>query len=261
METFLLCKPDYFKIEYSINPWMTGEKVNSKIALMQWLDLVSAIQNLGGAVKTIKPIDGLPDMVFTANAGIVFDNKFIVSSMKNNERKNESKYFREWFRNNKYQIVDIIPGLSFEGRGDALVDRGTLIGGYGYRTDLMALEIVAGSLGLSLTALKLSDPRFYHLDTCFCKISDKKAIYYPQAFEKGEIEKLSDMFDLIPVTENDARMFMCNSMIVNDVLLIPSKKSDIDKKLRNNFGIKTCVVNVSEFLKSGGSIQCLSLRI
>ena len=261
METFLLCPPDYFKIEYSINPWMIGEKVNTIAAQAQWDNLVLAIKNAGGKVKTIKPVKGLPDMVFTANAGIVLGNRFVISSMKNKERKDESRYFRSWFKNNSYDILDVLPGLSFEGCGDALVDRGALIGGYGYRTDLRALEITAGSLGLSLFSLKLANPRFYHLDTCFCKISDTKAIYYPSAFEKGEIEKLSGVLDLIPVTESDARMFMCNSMLVNDILLIPSRKSDIDKKLRNKFGIKTCIVNVSEFLKSGGSIQCLSLRI
>jgi len=261
METFLLCPPDYFDINYSINPWMTGEKINIEKAKSQWIDLVCAIQSEGGNVRTIIPEKDYPDMVFTANAGIVKNNTFIISSMRHSERKGESHYFRNWFKREEYDIVDIIPGVSFEGCGDVLVHQNSLIGGYGYRTDLLALEVAAGTLGISLFDLKLSDPRFYHLDTCFCKISDNKAIYYPKAFEKGEIEKLCGIIDLIPITEADARLFMCNSMRVNDTLLIPTIHSEIGKNISNNLGIKTRSVNVSEFLKSGGSIQCLSLRI
>jgi N-dimethylarginine dimethylaminohydrolase len=261
MDTFLLCPPDYFKIDYSINPWMTGELIDIKIAKTQWLNLVKAIQESGGVVKTIAPIQGLPDMVFTANAGIVKEDTFIVSSMKHDQRKPESMHFQNWFQKNSYDIVCTIPGVSFEGCGDSLIHFNTLIGGYGYRSDLLALEITAGALGLDLVYLKLAYPRYYHLDTCFCKVSDTHAIYYPGAFKPGEVEKLKNIIELIPISECDARLFMCNSMLVNETLLIPSRESNIEKTLQSNLGIKTRVVNVSEFLKSGGSIQCLSLRL
>ena len=55
MDTFLLCPPDYFQVKYSINPWMSGEEVDVRVAVMQWLGLVLEIQKAGGIVKTIKP--------------------------------------------------------------------------------------------------------------------------------------------------------------------------------------------------------------
>ncbi len=261
METFLLCSPDYFIINYSINPWMNGPSIDLNIAKSQWESLRDTIIGLGAKVETIKAINGLPDMVFTANAGIVIGNNFVVSSMKHKERKGESQYFRKWFIDKKYKVIDIVPGLTFEGCGDGIVYNNFLIGGYGYRTDLKALEIIAAKSNLQLQSLKLKDPKFYHLDTCFCIVSNNKAIYYPDAFENGEIKKLEKLIELIPVSKKDAELFMCNSMLVNGVLLIPSKKSSIAKTLRNKYGIRTCTVNVSEFLKSGGSIQCLSLKI
>jgi len=240
---------------------MIDEPVNPDIAKMQWDSLKATIETMGAKVKVIEPAKGLPDMVFAANAGIVHEDKFVVSTMKHKERHEESKHYSSWFQKMGYQVIELIPGVSFEGCGDALLHCDSLIGGYGYRSDLLALEVTAGSLGLSLYDLKLRDPMFYHLDTCFCKVSETSAIYYPEAFCIGEIEKLKGIVDLIPVTEADARLFMCNSMLVNNVLLIPSNISEIDNKLRNSYGIKTCVVDVSEFLKSGGSIQCLSLKI
>jgi len=261
METFLLCAPDFFCVDYSINPWMIGEKIDIKLAMAQWHDLEMTIKHLGADVKNINPVEGLPDMVFAANSGIVHQNTVVMSRMKYTERKDEIKYYRSWFVKNNYNIVDLIPGITFEGCGDALVHKSNLIGGYGYRSDLKALEITAGALNLSLHSLKLVDPRFYHLDTCFCKVSETHAIYYPDAIDKEDVKKLKGIIELIPVTELDARLFMCNSMLVNNVLLIPSRDAEIAAVLRNKFGIKTCTVNVSEFLKSGGSIQCLSLKI
>jgi len=261
METFLLCEPRYFKVDYSINPWMTGEKVNFKLAMDQWESLKLAIESLGSKVRTIEQSERFPDMVFTANSGLVCENKFILSSMKHKERKGESKYFSEWFSKNGYRVQGLPLDISFEGRGDCLLYRDIIVGGYGYRTDINALEAVSEITGRNLISLELVDPRFYHLDTCFCIVSDDSAIYYPGAFREDEIEKLEGIVNLIPISESDASLFMCNSMLVNDTLLIPSVYSKIDKILRNKYDIKTCVVNVSEFLKSGGSIQCLSLKI
>jgi N-dimethylarginine dimethylaminohydrolase len=261
METFLLCPPDYFSVEYSINPWMTGEKIDMSLVKRQWENLRVTIEHVGGNVKIIKPVKGLPDMVFAANSGIVHGKDVVLSRMKHKERRGESKHYRTWFVSEGYSIIDLIPGVTFEGCGDSLIYRNSLIGGYGFRSDKNALEVTASTLGLNLFTLELVNPRFYHLDTCFCRVSSDKAIYFPDAFKDGEIDKLQGVIDLIPVTEADARLFMCNSMLVNDVLLIPSDQTEIAKKLRNKIGIKTCTVNVSEFLKSGGSIQCLCLKL
>ena len=261
METFLLCPPEYFSVEYSINPWMIGEKVDVQLVKHQWENLRDTIRHLGARVKTIDPVAGLPDMVFAANSGIVFEKSVVLSRMKYSQRQGETAYYRSWFASNGYNTVDLMPGVSFEGCGDALVYGNSLIGGYGFRSDRKALEIAASSLGLNLFDLELADPRFYHLDTCFCRVGDDKAIYFPEAFKKGELKKLQGVIDLIPVSDSEARLFMCNSMLVNDILLIPENQTEIARKLRNNLGVRTCRVDVSEFLKSGGSIQCLCLKI
>ena len=261
METFLLCPPDYFTVEYSINPWMIGEKIDISLARYQWKNLCDTINHVGGKVKIINPVKGLPDMVFSANSGIVHEKSIVMSRMKHKERQGETVHYRSWFISEGYSVIDLMPGISFEGCGDSLVYNNTMIGGYGFRSDKKSLEIAASTLGLNLYSLELSDPRFYHLDTCFCRVSKDKAIYFPDAFKKGEIKKLQGVIDLIPVSDEDARLFMCNSMRVNDILLIPEGQAEVGKKLRNELGIKTCTVNVSEFLKSGGSIQCLCLKI
>ena len=93
MEAFLLCPPDYFDVQYSINPWMTGDGVDHKAAINQWNNLYRAITEAGGVVKTIDPVKGLPDMVFTANSGTVYNNTVVMSRMQHKERQKE-KYSR-----------------------------------------------------------------------------------------------------------------------------------------------------------------------
>ena len=70
---FLMCRPDYFAVRYVINPWMAGNlgKVSARRALSQWETLWQRLSELA-EVALAPPQAGLPDMTFTANAGLVW---------------------------------------------------------------------------------------------------------------------------------------------------------------------------------------------
>ena len=72
MKTFLMCEPEYFEVSYAINPWMTANigRVNRALAAQQWRQLYDTLLQ-HASIKLITPVAGLPDMVFTANAGLV----------------------------------------------------------------------------------------------------------------------------------------------------------------------------------------------
>ncbi len=69
-----MCPPKFFTVEYTINPWMGGVVDRIK-AQEQWEKLMTTIQKCGVEVNVMEPADGLPDMVFCCNAGIVNGNK------------------------------------------------------------------------------------------------------------------------------------------------------------------------------------------
>jgi N-dimethylarginine dimethylaminohydrolase len=48
-------------------------------------------------ISLMEATRGLPDMVFTANAGLVWENKFIVSNFRHNVRQEEARHFESWF--------------------------------------------------------------------------------------------------------------------------------------------------------------------
>src|ERR1041385_7219876 len=79
---FLMCPPDQYDVDYVINPWMEGNvhKSSKEAAVKQWQTLSKLLQEKG-EVEKIPPQPGLPDMVFTANAGVVVGKRVVLSRL------------------------------------------------------------------------------------------------------------------------------------------------------------------------------------
>ena len=181
----LMCPPDYFTVAYDINPWMSGQgDCNTDLARHQWDALYEAItQQAGAEVALMTPIDGLPDLVFTANAAFVHANKAIIASYKFPERQGESPHVERWFSENGYDTVTMPHGIMFEGAGDALIWQDRVFAGYKTRTDLASHNLITAATGLPVLSLELIDPRFYHIDVCICPLADGHFVYYPGSFD------------------------------------------------------------------------------
>src|SRR4051794_35616974 len=86
----LMCPPEHFGIEYEINPWMHVEiGSDSERARSQWNALAEALRALGVSVELLTPVKGLPDLVFTANAGLVYHGIFVASRFRHKVRQGE----------------------------------------------------------------------------------------------------------------------------------------------------------------------------
>lgn len=254
-----MCPPMYFKVNYSINPWMTNEPVDPLRAVSQWHRLYRVIKSENTEIEIIAPHKDLPDIVFTANGGVVHNNKVVLSNFKYPQRQGEKELFREWFEYQGYEVHELPNDLSFEGCGDCIVVGDELLAGYGFRSDYRALEITSKILNLKLNAHKLVDPRFYHLDTCLTILDKKKKVgfYYDKAFENFD----DDTYSLYPVKDEDAFEFCCNSIVLGDTVIMPAGAGDdiINYLVCNNYNVYQ--LEMSEFMKSGGACQCLVLEI
>src|SRR5678809_1306442 len=84
----LMCPPAHYGIEYEINPWMsTRRQSDPQRARSQWSDLRHILQHrLSLQVEFIDAVAEQPDMVFTANAGLVWRHKFIASNFRHEVR-------------------------------------------------------------------------------------------------------------------------------------------------------------------------------
>jgi N-dimethylarginine dimethylaminohydrolase len=170
MKRFLMCEPKYFDVCYVINPWMEGNKgrVDKALARRQW-DNLHRIVSERAEVSLIEPVAGLPDMVFTANAGLVHQNDAIVTSFLHAERQPEEQHFERFFSAQGYRVRHLPQGTIFEGAGDGLFDsQGRLWLGSGIRSDRLALSEISAVLDIETRGLELVDPHWYHLDTARC---------------------------------------------------------------------------------------------
>jgi len=253
----LLCRPTYYDLKYSINPWMNDQKIDNKLAENEFESLVKCYEKLGVKVGLIQQDENLPDMVFTANAGLMIDDKFMPSNFRYEERQGESNHFEAYFSELGKDIIRLPENIIFEGAGDALYCGDRLFIGYGFRSQYSVKdELDAIVKDSEIIALGLSNPYFYHLDTCFSPLPSGKFIYYPDAFDdltRKKLEKLGGYW----VTEDFCVHYGCNMIVVGELILtshIDDRIREIAKKER----LAIQKLNISEYIKTGGGVRCLS---
>ncbi len=258
----LMCPPDHYGIEYEINPWMNRSLGAVRaVAFLQWNALRDTLVNLGVTVETLAPHAGLPDLVFTANAGLVYGNRFLSSRFKHEVRAKESPVFDAWFAANGFEVEHLPEGMYHEGAGDALFCGDVLFAGYRTRSDANAHNWVADKLGVRCLPLELVNPRYYHLDTCFCPLADSEALFHPEAFDAyGRRVLETHVRKLIPVAADEAERFGCNAVVVGKTVIHNSRCPKLAEALVVA-GYRSLEVELDEFLKAGGSAKCLTLRL
>lgn len=265
MSRLLVCPPDYFDIEYEINPWMRrSNTVDHVSAVRQWHGLMQVLEREVGAVlERMRPVPALPDLVFTANAGVVVGRRAVVSRFRYPERQREEVYFEDWFRRAGYDVVTLEPEFFFEGAGDLLGFSDCWFGGYRQRSDIRVFPLLSDVFTREIIPLELVDGRFYHLDTCFCPLSGGELLYFPAAFDTDGQEVITERVPegaRLVVPESEALRFACNAVCVGKHVVLPAGCPETERQLQSR-GYRTRSLPLDEFMKSGGSAKCLTLAL
>lgn len=265
----LMCRPSHFGVRYVINPWMRGQvgRADNAKALGQWQQLHDLLCTLAD-VEVIDPgKDGedLPDMVFSANAGLLMGDVFVPSVFRVPERAGEVPLFRRWFADREYEIKELPADQAFEGEGDALFHPGQplLWAGYGVRSGIEAHASLTDIFNVDVVSLRLVDQRFYHLDTCFYPLPDGRVVYYAPAFDepsRKEIERRVAPEDRIEVSEDDALRFTCNAVRLGDTIVTNHASPALQQRL-GAWGYKVAICGVDEFMLAGGACKCMTLLL
>jgi N-dimethylarginine dimethylaminohydrolase len=261
----LMCPPAFFTVSYAINPWMEeAPPCDTALAKQQWDTLYDTVLNTAGAhVELLEPVAELPDLVFTANAAFVYEDTAVIARYKHPERQPEEEVCADWFAHQGFQVFRMPNELPFEGAGDALIWNNRILAGYGTRTALESHALLSQAIGLPVVSLELTNPCFYHIDVCLCPLADGSLIYAPSTFT---VEGLARLEAEVPpdkrilVSAAEAARFACNAVNINDKIILNQGSPDLVAALKSR-GFQVIPVNLSEFLKAGGSAKCLSLRV
>jgi N-dimethylarginine dimethylaminohydrolase len=263
---YLMCAPDHFEVAYVINPWMAGNVAlgQNLVAKRQWRSLAAMLSEVA-QVDLVDAAAGVPDMVFTANAGLVLGNTVVLSRFRHPERQGEEAHYARWFAAQGFKVVALAPELSFEGAGDALLDRREplLWAAHGHRSSSQCAPLLANLLDIEVEPLKLVDARFYHLDTCFCPLDGGDLMYYPPAFDaasQARIEARVPAKQRIAVSDADALDFACNAVNCERSVLLNKASPELVRELQAK-GYAVRQTPLTEFMKAGGSAKCLTLKL
>ena len=268
---FLMCPPRHFGVLYEINPWMSREvAVDVDRAAAQWDGLVATLRAAGAEVEIMHAQAEVPDLVFTANAGLVNaaadGGQFVPSHFRHPERQPETEVNAAWFARQGWQVDRLAIDTDHEGAGDALPftpegGRTVLLSGYSFRSDATAATELSATLGCPVRPLQLVDPRLYHLDLTFCPLDGRRAIIAPLGWD-GYGRKVVEA--LVPeplvLTDEEALSFCANSVVVDRTVVMPSTPPRVGRVLED-WGFEVVECRVGEFLKAGGGCRCLTLAL
>ncbi len=261
---YLLCPPQHFGVLYEINPWMHREvAVDRDRAAAQHERLATELRAAGAEVVVMEQADHVPDMVFTANAGLVSGRAFVPSVFRHEQRQPETPVFAAWFESAGYDVRPLPAGLTHEGAGDALPfgDPPVLLSGYRPRSDAVAGTTLSELLQCPVRSIELVDERLYHVDLTFCPLDDRRALCAPlgwDAYGRRVVEALVP--EPLWLTDAEALSFCANSVVVGRRVLMPVVPPRVGRQLEA-WGFDVVEVPVAEFLKAGGGCRCLTLAL
>lgn len=265
-QRLLMCSPEGFAVNYEINPWMDGQvgRIIRPLAEEQW-QLLRRQLSARADIEVMVGDPAWPDLVFTANAGLPLlrEKTFVLSNFKYPQRWGERAIDRRWFEARGWRCVELDAAVSFEGAGDALLDSaGRLFVADGPRTDRAAAAQLSAHFTGEIHSLRLIDPAFYHLDTCFCPLAAGYALYLPWAFDEASQDVLQQSFGerLLALTADEGRLFCANAVNIERTIVMNEPTPRLAAILADA-GFTVVATPLTEFMKSGGSAKCLTLRI
>jgi N-dimethylarginine dimethylaminohydrolase len=262
--TYLMCPPEWYGVDYVINPWMAGNVHRSSrdLAFAQWKGIHNVLRGVAD-VRLLHPEPGCPDMVFLSHGALVHHGVAAVSSFTHAQRRPESAHLAKWLQGHGFLLWNTPRETSFEGEGDITFDdTGThLWAAHGVRTCRRVHRHIADAWHTPITSLHLVDPRFYHLDTALAVLDDTTIAFYPPAFSDEARGRLLELYpDAIEVATADAYVLGLNAVSDGRHVVLPATATGFARQLVDA-GYEPVPVDLSELLKGGGSIKCCTLEV
>jgi N-dimethylarginine dimethylaminohydrolase len=265
-DRIVMCAPDHYCVDYVINPWMEHQIGQADLARArkEWEGLRGLLAEHADLLF-VPPRPSLPDMVFTANAGLPLGRTVVLSRFMTEERRPEEPFFQAFFEAQGFTIAPWPDDIPFEGAGDALADeaRELIWCGHGWRTSPEAPALLERIFQRRVVGLRLVDPRFYHLDTCFCPLADGWLMYYPGAFDAESLETIARLAPperRLEIELSDALHFACNAVECGGRVILNEASNGLQRRLREA-GFTPTLTPLGEFLKAGGAAKCLTLKL
>ena len=261
---YLMCRPEHFRVDYAINPWMDVDSpVDPERALAQWDTLEQTLVAAGAVVERIAQLPEAPDMVYAMNYGLVDGEHVALTRFRHHERAVEADAAEWWFGEagmRTSRVADAGVG-AFEA-GDAFLVGDALLVADGPRTDRATHDVLSRALGVRVAPVGVVHPALYHLDLSLCPLDERRAIVAPDAWDAaGRATVAAHVPEPLVLDLDEAFTFAANSVVVGDVVVMPAGVPVRVTRQLERWGFTVAPVDVSELHKGGGSVRCMTLPL
>jgi N-dimethylarginine dimethylaminohydrolase len=285
---FLLNVPFSLSTEVANNAWMEdyenedARRPEKGRAMSQFLELYRFLAADGLVYLLPTPrAQGLQDLVFTANLGIVFEHiegqrTVVISNFTSEPRRGESPVGVDFFAAMGYSVY--VPPHRFEGEAELKhLHDNVYIGGYGYRSEPEAYDWMADEFGIKIIKVRERDPYLYHLDCSIFPLTKEDTLVCTALFEPHELAAISRHTNVIDVSVDDCYQGICNSVRDHNIILnssriheLPRNSEDYKRERHKNntlediaseYAFEVAYFNLSEYEKSGALLSCMVMHL
>ncbi len=284
---FLLNPPFSYSTAAANNIWMEElddeeRKPDHQRAMAQFLEVYRylAAEALVYLLPTPQ-VEGLQDLVFTANLGIVLEHRdgdpsVVISNFTSEPRRGETPVGVAFFEAMGYD-TQVSPSR-FEGEAELKhLHDNVYVGGYGIRSDKATYEWMERTFDMKVVPLGHDDPYLYHLDCSIFPLTREDTLVCTELYERDELAELERHTNIIDVSIDDAYAGICNSVRVANTILNASHihelkagtedyRNEISKNRRlediaSDNAFEVNFFNLSEYHKGGALLSCMVMHL
>lgn len=283
---FLVNAPFSYSTEAANNVWMEELDPDERVpdirrAMAQFLELFHFLS--GDALVYVLPtprIDGLQDLVFTANLGIVLTHldpaPVVVSNFTSEPRRGETEVGVRFFELLGYE-THVAPH-KFEGEAELKhLHDNVYAGGYGQRSEPETYTWMERTFGMDIVKVAETDPYLYHVDCTIFPLTQEDTLVCTEMFERGEVAELEKRTNIIDVSYDDCYTGICNSVRCGNIIInsshiheLKAGTEDYQLELRKNHKLEDIAArralevnyfNLSEYHKGGALLSCMVMHL
>ena len=283
---FLLNFPFSYTTEVANNAWMTDvadeeRAPDARRAMSQFLSAYSFLASEGLVYLLPTPrLEGLQDLVFTANLGIVLEHldpsPVVVSNYTSEPRRGESEVGLDFFASMGYD-VHFAPHR-FEGEADLKhLHDNVYVGGYGLRSERESYEWMEREFGMEIIKVRETDPYLYHLDCTIFPLTREDTLVCTEMFEREEVAELERHTNVIDVGVDECYSGICNSVRLSNTILngsslhnLTAGSEDYNYEVKKNRRLEDIAVqhamevtyfDLDEYMKGGALLSCMVMHL
>ncbi|MFF4934509.1 dimethylarginine dimethylaminohydrolase family protein [Streptomyces griseofuscus] len=253
-----------------VHPVLTRQKTTSSwkpydpaTVRAQQDTLIHLLRSRGTEVTLLDPAPGCPVQHYPRDIAFVVDHVLVMARLNSTHRRPETDALAPLLTSAPH-IAHLDEG-TIEG-GDVVLHTGTVLVGLGEETSLAGVGALQRALAhhgvdREVRPIHFATRGIVHLDDHFTIVAPGTALIHREVFPRAELRWFQQHFDLIDVTDAEARAVQANVLaIAPDTVIVAAGSDRITTQLAAR-GLEVLTVDYREVTRIPGSLRCTTLPL